>query len=407
MYQSLLGALPYPEWRIDLVSRARQAGLGDVGKVVAHLFGGETENLLSSAGPAFADPPKWNLNVVGQEEVAECSSAGRTRMDTISVATQGAHESSSTSPDIGEEIDDDDDDLELSDCEWEGWMRDLDRQGHIERSRSAKEASRDQESASSAVTPSPTTPSNPSSAGSPEVPPRSLRLSLVTASSSALDPCTPCDQPDPQRSMPNSPLSVQEGSNTPTVQALLYPPVLQDSSSLPVSPRPTHTRQRSSTVTAPSSRLRKKDKTKDDESLAPRNEDIRKEISANSNAKKRKSVLSKPHLSLTFPDSSPSDMEDYELAQTFTAVPVDRLPSRTSILRHVRSASNLRRDRAENPEPPCPLGPEVSAAGDRKSTGLVKGVSAQAERFFVKGWDSAVGFVDGRVGFGAGSIYGL
>ena len=34
------------------------------------------------------------------------------------------------------------DDLEWSDCEWQGWMLDLDRQGHVQDKRCAEEERR-------------------------------------------------------------------------------------------------------------------------------------------------------------------------------------------------------------------------------------------------------------------------
>ena len=60
----------------------------------------------------------------------------------------------------------------------------------------------------------------------------------------------------------------------------------------------------------------------------------------------------------------------------------------------------------ENPEISCPVGPEGSVGLPSTGSRTSEGVSAQAERFFVKGWDSVVGVGDVRVGFGAGSIYG-
>jgi hypothetical protein len=47
----------------------------------------------------------------------------------------------------------------------------------------------------------------------------------------------------------------------------------------------------------------------------------------------------------------------------------------------------------------------TATQGERK-TGIMTGVSAQAGQLLAKGWDSTLGFVDGRVGFGAGSFYG-
>jgi hypothetical protein len=57
--------------------------------------------------------------------------------------------------------------------------------------------------------------------------------------------------------------------------------------------------------------------------------------------KKKKSLLSKPHLSLPFLDISPSDTDDDDLAQTLTAIPSYGQLPQTSILRHVHSVLNL------------------------------------------------------------------
>ena len=155
-----------------MVNRARKAGLGDIGKVVAHVFCNDTEDLLPRASQTMVDQPMVIPNAVGQEEVAEHGSTRRTRSDTIGltkdVAIQGAYDSS-TLLEIGEESDDDK--LELSDCEW---MRDLDQQGCTERSRTDKEASRGTQTASSAVMPSPAPP--PSNRSSAESPVSSLRI---------------------------------------------------------------------------------------------------------------------------------------------------------------------------------------------------------------------------------------
>jgi hypothetical protein len=123
--------------------------------------------------------------------VAERGSTGRTRSDTIEpmkrVATQDAYDSF-TLLEIGEEGDDDE--MELSDCNWEGWMRDLDRQGRVERSRTAQEAHRGgaPQTTSSLAMPSPAAPSNRSSAESPASSLSVLKLSSATEPSSAPDP---------------------------------------------------------------------------------------------------------------------------------------------------------------------------------------------------------------------------
>jgi hypothetical protein len=58
----------------------------------------------------------------------------------------------------------------------------------------------------------------------------------------------------------------------------------------------------------------------------------------------------------------------------------------------------LYKKREEN-EPSSPAKEEDPSGGVRRRLGLVKGVSAQAEKL-ARGLDSALDFVDGRVGFG-------
>jgi len=125
----------------------------------------------------------------------------------------------------------------------------------------------------------------------------------------------------------------------------------------------------------------------------------------NTQIRREKSVPSQSHLSFTSPDLPPPDVVDgSEVAQTHKGVPTDRRTTRASILRHVRSASNLSRSvRGERAErmPENPAVPNAEARGGRSTT--------QAERPHVKGWwDSALDFVnpEGMIGFGAGSFYG-
>lgn len=80
---------------------------------------------------------------------------------------------------------------------------------------------------------------------------------------------------------------------------------------------------------------------------------------------------------------------------TLTSVPIDRHPRRNSILRHIRSASNVRRGtRGESAEA---IVEDLSGGGVKKRMGLVKEVSGHADRS-VRGLDSALDFVDGHVG---------
>jgi hypothetical protein len=145
----------------------------------------------------------------------------------------------------------------------------------------------------------------------------------------AISPLTAIDDSMLQlRIPPQTPLS-----NTPVVLIPSCPLVStmnNITSTVGVSSRPTHTQQRSSTVTAIGTNLRKKDKGRERDTTFGLHEDV--SVANTNTIKKKKSLLSKPHVSLTFPDLSPLDTENYDLAQALTAVPSDRRPPQSPIL---------------------------------------------------------------------------
>jgi hypothetical protein len=101
--------VPYPEWRIEVTNRAQKAGLGCVGKGMEWILGGEEEDHLSLR-PSSLGKNSWLE-----------SGSGRGRGDTMKSAVSGeaanAHEVVSVRQvESGQE----NEDLELSDCEWEG-----------------------------------------------------------------------------------------------------------------------------------------------------------------------------------------------------------------------------------------------------------------------------------------------
>jgi hypothetical protein len=292
------------------------------------------------------------------------------------------------------ESDSESDDLELSDCEWQGWTLDLDRQEHVQDMRRAEEASRKRQTTTSIITLS----QPPSSHSSWDIshirPTPALSPSTLTDFSSFAHP---------GHNSPRSQQLLDNDSNTPILTSPVSPPI---TSTVSVSSKPTHVRRRSSTITAGGTKLlRKKDKGKETEVQPP--QPYEASAPDTHTVKRKKSILSRPHLSLAFSDPSTSDIEDFQLAKTAVT---SQSPPRTSILRHARSASNLQSTRlvhAEAISPAITEDPDVLiAAQEERKTGIVKGVSAQAERLLAKGWDSALGFVDGRAGFGAGSFYG-
>jgi hypothetical protein len=372
-----------------VATRAQKAGLGHVNPGLEWVCWGDEEDPLKSKFTSAANSGRLTRG-------------RRRRGDTLKSATSdGTAVAYKSIRAEGEESDQDSDDASLSDCEWEGWMRDLDRQGQTQAARHTDDESH--------WHPTPSQPlSTQSSVDSLHYHAPAPTLSPPTASSPASSPSTAVDLLSTSQSVFGSPPSIEDGSTTPVVPTSSHLPATSTASA---EPNRLDTRRRSSTVTASHiNLLRKKDKGKQKEMQSPHNEDGKTDSPANTKPLlKKKSILSRPYLSLTFSNHSPSGHEDPQLATTTT---VARNSSQTSGLRHARSMSNIQgstptantepllsRAAAENPS--ILANPE----GGRKA-GFVKGVSAQAERLFVKGWDSAVDFVDGRVGFGAGSFYG-
>ena len=388
MYPTSLGTIPYPEWRMEAVNRARKSGLGCLDKVMAWFLADEQDD-YSRSSPVNKD--------------SRLVSGSRPRRNTVksttSDGTVGAHDIVSVRR--GEDSDGESDDAELSECEWEGWMRDLDRQEQVEETRRVGETQQGTTSGVGTLSPP---PSSRSSVDSIHNRPYTHALSPQTASSSTMSPSTvACSSSSTHtgQDLLWSRQSIVDGSNVPVPPNPMYLPTTVSTNS-----EPNHVRRRSSTVTAGGTNvLRKKDRAREKEMASPQHPDGKDSAPNTNTIKKKKSILSKPHLSLTFPDLSSSDVEDFQLAKTATT---SQSPPRTSILRHVRSASNLQRSiRAQHPEANGAQDPGVPTAtqGERK-TGIMTGVSAQAGQLLAKGWDSTLGFVDGRVGFGAGSFYG-
>jgi hypothetical protein len=119
-----LGATPYPEWRTDVANRAQKAGLGHLGKGLERILCG-----------ADRDHMRGESSSVGDRGLVERAS-GRARRDTIKSTMSGGTVVASEAVQAEEEDSDQDtDDQEPSDCEWEGWMRDLGRQGLVQAGR--------------------------------------------------------------------------------------------------------------------------------------------------------------------------------------------------------------------------------------------------------------------------------
>ncbi|KAH0833266.1 hypothetical protein J3R83DRAFT_12329 [Lanmaoa asiatica] len=92
--------IPYPEWRINTVENARKAGMGDVGKPMAWVL--------------------WTEKGIGETLL------GNIRHHREAFSREMQYKTTTVLPDIYCGSDDDSDDD--SEMEWEGWMRDLERQ---------------------------------------------------------------------------------------------------------------------------------------------------------------------------------------------------------------------------------------------------------------------------------------
>ncbi|KAL4062235.1 hypothetical protein J3A83DRAFT_4258974 [Scleroderma citrinum] len=103
LHESSCTAIPYPEWRMNTVDTARKAGMGDVGKPMAWVLWPEM-----SLSNSFSHSIRKHRQELSQEATYPTSPI-----------------SSCSSLDPESDVDSDSDSSEL---EWDGWMKDLDRQ---------------------------------------------------------------------------------------------------------------------------------------------------------------------------------------------------------------------------------------------------------------------------------------
>lgn len=104
VYSSPYDSLPYPEWRTKTVEIARKAGMGDIGKPLALVLWSENTRRETSL-----------------HDIRNPRFAFSQRMSHKSSVSSFALYSDSESGEIDGE----------SEMEWEGWMRDLERQGSV------------------------------------------------------------------------------------------------------------------------------------------------------------------------------------------------------------------------------------------------------------------------------------
>ncbi|KAG2756625.1 hypothetical protein P692DRAFT_20766288 [Suillus brevipes Sb2] len=306
VYSSPYDSLPYPEWRTKTVETARKAGMGDVGKPLAFVLWSENSRQESSLhdirNPRFA------------------FSQGLSHKSSISSFAQCLDSESG-------EIDGE------SEMEWEGWMRDLERQGSVKQHHTDHEKiihfPSDSEHQPPSPSPLPTPPlSDASSQGSPRghSPPHS-------------PPAYPTINNVIQFGDPFSRTSLETRVPGPRVKNTTVSTV-----SVGTAPHASP-RRRSSTLTPGSlSRLMK-------------------------------------------------DREGGNAVRPSTAINGSRTgapSSRGTHIRHAHSGSNLRSAQTENLHRAQDA--EGSNAG-KKKLGIVRGMSMRAEKL-VRGLDAAIDFVD-------------
>ncbi|OJA18877.1 hypothetical protein AZE42_06290 [Rhizopogon vesiculosus] len=311
VYSSPYDSLPYPEWRTNTIETARKAGMGDVGKPLALILWSER-----SRGDSL-------LHDIRNQRYA--FSQGRSyKSSTSSYAPYSDSEPGDTD---GE-----------SEMEWEGWMRDLERQGSVKQQHPDK--SLHSPSGSEHQFPSP-----PISSSSPPSPP------LSDASSRGHSP-------------PHSP------SAYPTIDK-----VIQNGDAFP---RPSL-----------DSRVPSMIKTTTISTVSVG--------SASSPPRRRSSTVTPGGLSRLMKDKD-KDRPGRDVARPSTAVAngsrTNTLPRSTHI-RHALSGSNLRLAPAEHvfgSQSHRAQDAEGSSSG-KKKVGIVRGMSMRAEKL-VRGLDAAIDFVD-------------
>ncbi|KAF8134999.1 hypothetical protein EV363DRAFT_1447792 [Boletus edulis] len=140
--------IPYPEWRINTVENARKAGMGDVGKAMAWVI--------------------WTEKGLGESLLGNIRHHRHAFSEEMQYKTTFA-------PDIYCGSDDESD--EDSEMEWDGWMRDLERQSRVKQQ--SEKTSKSSVSSRQAHIPSTTSlPSPPLSETSPSGSPRVVSPSL-------------------------------------------------------------------------------------------------------------------------------------------------------------------------------------------------------------------------------------
>lgn len=162
------GALPYPEWRIEIVERAQKSGMGDVGRAMRWVLWGNADQLAEDLAEMQSRKEEGD-----EANVSHLKTKGRMRSSTLKNRRQstastvevkpGSISDSDVSEDTGKMLmNTSDSEGESSEAEWHGWMADLHRQH-------GAQAQKEREAAEAALR-----PQSEGEAESEEAPPRNL-----------------------------------------------------------------------------------------------------------------------------------------------------------------------------------------------------------------------------------------
>ncbi|KAF7424872.1 hypothetical protein PC9H_010183 [Pleurotus ostreatus] len=142
------GALPYPEWRVDIAVKAQKAGMGDVGRAMGWMLWGRTltdENdsmkaemhSTRSSGKSKGSGSKQRKGKASSRKSVK--STHSTLTPTPSVREPADPYASDVSGGVSSDESDfglhesDESDGYNSEAEWQGWMADLHRQAQVRR----------------------------------------------------------------------------------------------------------------------------------------------------------------------------------------------------------------------------------------------------------------------------------
>jgi hypothetical protein len=156
--QKFFGALPYPEWRTELVEKAQKAGMGDVGSALRWVTWQCNRQLVRDLEDvrSLKDEGANSVHVRKRRGTIGSRSSKKSRRGNTSTADSSADldvdaamlSNSDGSEETGKLMVISDSEEESSEAEWQGWMADLLRQqkvrAHAQRAKEAVDAAAQQ-----------------------------------------------------------------------------------------------------------------------------------------------------------------------------------------------------------------------------------------------------------------------